>query len=532
MAKGEKRQHLLAKIVTALTRPLAQIAKLMFHRLGIISSMIVLQIAFYVMVLAELRNTPYFHIINTVLIALSAFAVLWIVSSRSNPGYKMGWIIIVLLFLPFGVVAYLLLGGNRLSRYNQRRLRSMERTVRANLGPECGRWEHLCTLAGEDAGCMARYLEKNASCPVYGNTATRFYPLGDDCYEDILSALRGARRYIFIEYFIIAEGKLWGSVLKILKEKAAQGVEVRVIYDDVGSIFTLPASYPATLEKAGIQCRVFNRMVPVLSLRQNNRDHRKYMIVDGTVAFTGGINMDDEYINIKPRFGHWKDCAIRLEGDAVWSMTVSFLSMWDFTRNADEDLARYRPMQTAPAAPGYVQPYHDCPWDTEPVGQMVYLNLINRAKRYVYITTPYLVIDSAVSTALALAAKSGVDVRIITPHIPDKKTVFEVTQAYYPELLDSGVKIYEYAPGFIHGKLFVVDDYFATVGTVNLDYRSMFLHFENGVLLYGTPAVGDIRRDFLETQEKSIPVTARDCRRVPALRRFVRSLLRLFAPLL
>lgn len=524
--------RLLAKALVGLAQLLGKTAKLMFHRMGIISSMMALQILFYVVLLAKLRDSGYFHIINVVLVALSLFAVLWIVSSRSNPGYKMGWIIIVLLFMPFGVVAYMLLGGNRLSKYNRRKLSAMEHTVQANLGPDCGRAQQLGRLVGEDAGRMAHYLERAANCPVYGNTQTRYYPLGDDCYEDILAALRAARRYIFIEYFIIEEGKLWGSVLEILKEKAAQGVEVRVIYDDVGSIFTLPASYPAQLEKHGIHCRVFNRMVPVLSLRQNNRDHRKYMIIDGRTAFTGGINMADEYINAKPRFGHWKDCAIRLEGDAVWSMTVSFLSMWDFTRNVDEKLAIYRPAVGAPAATGYVQPYHDCPWDTEPVGQMVYLNLINRAKKYVYITTPYLVIDSAVSMALTMAAKSGVDVRIITPHIPDKKTVFEVTQAHYPELLESGVKIYEYAPGFIHGKLFVVDDFYATVGTVNLDYRSMFLHFENGALLYGTPTVKEICRDFLETQEKSIPITMEDCRKVPWLRRAYRSMLRMFAPLL
>jgi cardiolipin synthase len=242
--------------------------------------------------------------------------------------------------------------------------------------------------------------------------------------------------------------------------------------------------------------------------------------------------MADEYINVKPRFGHWKDAAIRLEGDAVWSMTVSFLSMWDFTQLQDEDLREYLPAPTPAGAEGYVQPYHDCPWDNEPVGQTVYLELIGRAKRYVYITTPYLVIDSTVTMALTMAAKSGVDVRIITPHIPDKKSVFEVTRAYYEELLESGVKIYEYTPGFVHGKLFVVDDEYATVGTVNLDYRSMFLHFENGVLLYETPSVMDIKADFLSTQDMSLQVSLEACKQVPFPRRLLRDLLRVFAPLL
>ena len=390
----------------------------------------------------------------------------------------------------------------------------------------------LGKLLGEDAACMARYLEQTTCCPVYGNTRTKYYPLGDDCYNDILAALWDAERYIFIEYFIIEEGQLWNSILDILKDKAQHGVEVRVIYDDIGSISTLPSDYPAKLEKLGVHCQVFGRLMPVVSLRLNNRDHRKYMIVDGRVAFTGGINMADEYINVKPRFGHWKDSAIRLEGDAVWSMTVSFLSMWDFTHSGEEHFTPFRPAPAGGGAQGYVQPYHDCPWDNEAVGQSVYLNLIYRAKEYIYITTPYLVIDYSLTVALTTAAKSGVDVRIITPHIPDKKTVFELTRSHYEELLEAGVKVFEYEPGFIHSKNFVVDGRFATVGTVNLDYRSMFLHFENGVLLYETPSVAAIREDFLDTQSKSLAITLEDCRSISLPHRLLRDLLRLFAPLL
>jgi len=522
----------MGKFLNGLAKVLIKLSKLLFHRMGIVAVLLLMQLAFYVLAFLTLRSSKYYVFFQWVLMILSVVTVLWIVRDRSNPGYKVGWIIIVLLLQPFGWVAYLFLGGNRLSRYNQRKLGTMEETVRQNLGPDCDRAGALAALAGEDAGRMARYLERAVSCPVYGNTLTKYYPLGDVCYEDILEALRGAQRYIFIEYFIIEEGKLWNSVLQVLTERAKAGVEVRVIYDDVGSIFTLPADYPSRLERMGIHCRVFNRLVPVLSLRQNNRDHRKYMIVDGWVAFTGGINMADEYINVKRRFGHWKDNAVRLEGDAVWSMTVSFLSMWDFTEEREENLARYRPAPAAAGTAGYVQPYHDCPWDNEPVGQTVYLELINRARRYVYITTPYLVIDYSVTMALTTASKSGVDVRIITPHIPDKKTVFEVTRSYYEELLEAGVRIYEYTPGFIHSKLFVVDDRCATVGTVNLDYRSMFLHFENGVLLYGTPTVADIKADFLDTQEKSLEVTAELCRKTRLPRRFFQSILRVFAPLL
>lgn len=514
-------------------RLLRKLGKLLFHRIGVIAVLLGFQIAVYVLIFSALSGTVYYAILTTFLTVLSVAAVLWIVGDNSNPGYKIGWIIIVLAFRPFGAVAYSLLGGNRLSRYNQRRLSNMERTMKRWLDPDCGRAAALEALAGPDAGRMAHYLEAAAACPVYANTETRFYPLGDLCLEDILAALRGAKRFIYIEYFIIEEGVLWNSVLEILKEKAAQGVDVRVTYDDIGSIFTLPSDYPARLEKMGIHCRAFNRLVPVLSLRQNNRDHRKYMIVDGQVAFTGGINMADEYINAKERFGHWKDSAIRLEGDAVWSMTASFLSMWDYETNETEQELPARP---APAPGdvrlGFVQPYHDCPLDNEPVGLTVYLNLIGRAKRYVYITTPYLVIDYSMTMALTTAAKAGVDVRIITPHIPDKKTVFEVTRAYYKELLEAGVRIFEYTPGFIHSKNVVADDRYGVVGTVNMDYRSMFLHFENGVLLYDTPSVNDIRDDFLATQAKSLEVTLADCARVPWYRRAVRAVLRVLAPLL
>ena len=509
---------------------LSKIGNILFHRLGIVAVLILAQLILYFVLLALLREVS--PVIGLILVALSAFLVLWIVGSKSNPGYKIGWIIIVMVLMPFGPLAYALLGGNRLSSFNQRRLRTMERKIRKNLGNECGRSASLGELMGESAACMARYLEQTTYCPVYGNTASKYYPLGDDCYNDILNALQSAEKYIFIEYFIIEEGKLWNSVLNILKEKVAGGVEVRVIYDDIGSISKLPYDYPNLLESLGIHCRVFSRFVPVVSMRQNNRDHRKYMIIDGRMAFTGGINMADEYINVKSRFGHWKDSAIRLEGDAVWSMTVSFLAMWDFTNSEEEHFTPFRPKPARGGAQGYVQPYHDCPWDNEPVGQSVYLNLIYRAQRYVYITTPYLVIDYSLTMALTTAAKSGVDVRIITPHIPDKKTVFELTRSYYEELLEAGVQIFEYEPGFIHAKNFVVDDLWATVGTVNLDYRSMFLHFENGVLLYGTPSVEDIRDDFLDTQTKSLLVTLEDCRSISLPHRLLRNLLRLFAPLL
>ena len=507
-----------------------KLGKLLSHRAPWMGGLILLQLISSVILIQQFSQ--YYIYVSWLCITITVLAVVWIIGNRSNPGYKLGWVILILVFPLFGGIAYMLFGGNRLSRYNQKRLKVMQYKIKQNLGEEC-RSDVFQEVAGPEAGHIARYLERVACCPVYGNTATKYYPLGDDCYDDILQALEQAERYIFVEYFIIEEGMFWNSVLDVLERKAAQGVEVRVIYDDIGSLFTLPADYNRRLEQRGIHCRVFNRLVPVVSLRQNNRDHRKYLIVDGKIAFTGGINMADEYINVKKRFGHWKDSAIRLQGDAVWSMTVSFLSMWDFTEGSVEEYSPFRadPAPLTPAG-GYVQPYSDCPWDEEPVGQTVYLKLINRAREYVYITTPYLVIDYSTTLALASAAKSGVDVRIITPHIPDKKTVFQVTRSCYPELVEAGVKIFEYEPGFIHGKNFVVDDRYATVGSINMDYRSMFLHFENSVLLYDTPTIQDIKRDFLETQAVSIPITPAVCKAVPWYKQVLRNVLRVFAPLL
>ena len=351
----------------------------------------------------------------------------------------------------------------------------------------------------------------------------------------MLEELRKAKRYIFLEYFIIQPGVFWDSILEVLEEKVKEGVDVRVLYDDIGCLFTLPKDYAAQLEAWGIRCCVFNRFVPILSLRLNNRDHRKLCIIDGHTGFTGGINLADEYINRTVKYGHWKDTAILLRGEAVWSMTVMFLTMWDYMRG-EEDLESFRPvdMPQLPAECGnyFVQPYTDSPLDEEAVGETVYLNLINKARRYVYLTTPYLIVSDSVNTALCSAAKSGVDVRILTPHIPDKKVIFEVTRAHYEPLLEAGVKIYEYTPGFVHGKNFVVDDKYGTVGTVNMDYRSMFLHFEDGVWLCGAPCLWDIKEDFLRTLEQSERITLQRCREHSGARRLLRAVLRILAPLM
>ncbi len=501
---------------------------ILFHRSVFVALALLVQIAALAIVVVSFSSTALFY---WGCIALSVAAALAIVGSRMEPGYKIAWLLLILPFPIFGGVFYLLVGGGYIPKRTQKRMQGMLEKSAQTLKDDF-KADDLLPLGGDAAG-QASYLERRAACPAYTNTETEYFPLGDEVFPRMLDELEKAEKYIFLEYFIIQPGVFWDSILAILERKAAQGVEVRVLYDDFGCMFTLPRDYNETLNKKGIQCRVFNRLTPVMSLRLNNRDHRKLLIIDGKVGFTGGFNLADEYINVRERFGHWKDSAILLEGDAVWSMTVMFLTMWDNIADWDEDFERFRP-PASPVRPwtGYVQPYTDTPLDREAVGQSVYLNMISKAKNYIYITTPYLIVDVATNTALCNAAKSGVDVRIITPHIPDKRYVFEVTRAHYQPLLEAGVQIYEYTPGFIHAKNFVVDDRFATVGTVNLDYRSLFLHFEDGVWLCEAPCIRDIRKDFEATLKVSELYSLRRFKHLNILLQLYRSILRVFAPLM
>ena len=508
---------------------MVRLMKLLTHRVFLVGISILIQLGALFTVL--LRFNEYYSQFNLVCSVLSFIIVIYIVGNQSNPSYKIAWIIPIMLFPIFGWLLYLLFGGNRLSKRTRRKMQSMNDVMIQELKCSC-HVESFAELEGEDARIMASYIERNALCPVYANTDTEYFPLGENQFESILSELRKAEKYIFLEFFIIEPGKMWNSVLEILEEKARSGVDVRVLYDDMGCMFTLPRDYAKVLKKKGIKCCVFNPFLPVLSVRMNNRDHRKILVIDGKVAYTGGTNLADEYINEKERFGHWKDTAILLRGEAVWSFTVMFLNMWNFAAGTKEEFAPFRPVPEYGRCTGFVQPYGDSPLDDEPVGEIVYLNLINKAKHYVYLTTPYLIIDHTTVNALSSAAKAGVDVRIITPHIPDKKVIFEVTRAHYLPLLEAGVKIYEYTPGFIHAKTFAADDRFGTVGTVNMDYRSMFLHFEDGVMLYDTPSVLDIKKDFLATLAVSQEVTLEQSKSSPLCKRILRGLLRVFAPLM
>ena len=462
---------------------------------------------------------------------LGLILALKIAVEHHKSGYKTMWIFLSLLFPVLGIVLYLLQTSQLSTKRFGKRIEKIEKKTNDTFFyPETAFEEIKNKSAAFIPQCS--YLQNFARFPVYGNNETEYFSPGELFYEQLLVELEKAEKYIFLEYFIVEEGVMWDSILEILKRKAAAGVTVRLLYDDLGCFLTLPNAYPKILSQYGIECYKFNPFRPFLSTVQNNRDHRKIVSIDGITAFTGGINLADEYINEYEKHGHWKDSAVMLKGSAAWSLTVMFLQMWEFVSKKTQDILSYYPSELYNKQNnGYVQPYADSPMDKENVGEHVYLQIINNAKKYVYINTPYLIIDDAMVSALTLAAKSGIDVRIVTPCRWDKKIVHMTTRSYYRELLSAGVKIYEYTKGFMHSKTFVSDDTVATVGTTNLDYRSLYLHFECGVVMYNTKAVGQVKDDFLSTLEICHEINLEDCK-ANGFQRLVQNTLRLFAPLM
>lgn len=377
---------------------------------------------------------------------------------------------------------------------------------------------------------LSRFLNRSGCFPVYEHTQVTYFPLGEDKFEALLEELKKAERFIFLEYFIIDEGLMWGSILKILADKAAQGVDVRVMYDGMCEMSTLTADYPKRLEALGIKCKPFSPIRPFISTHYNYRDHRKILVIDGKVAFNGGVNLADEYINHIERFGHWKDTALMLKGEAVRSFTLMFLQMWNISERSvkwDECDAG----QSA-ASDGFVMPYCDCPLDEDKVGESVYIDILYRARSYVHIMTPYLILDNELETALKYAAQRGVDVRIILPGIPDKKAAYALAKSHYRSLIGAGVRLYEYTPGFVHAKVFVSDDEKAVVGTINLDYRSLYHHFECATYLYRTSCIADIAADFDATLRKCRRVTADTIRHENLSYKILGGLMKLIAPLM
>lgn len=499
-------------------------------RVVFIGISILLQISWIVLMAMRLNEYSTYISLGSSIIAL--ILALWIYGKNMNAAMKMPWIMLILVFPVLGVCMYFLFGRSDITKKMRQRFEHIDGELEGKL---CQNGDIYQKLTEENIGIANQvyYIWKYGKFPIYQNTDLEFHAEAIDGFEAQKEAIKEAKEFIFLEYHAIEDAQSFLGMKELLTEKVKQGVEVRIIYDDVGSVGFINTDFIKRMEAEGIQCRVFNPVIPFLNIFMNNRDHRKITVVDGRVGFTGGYNLADEYFNLVNPYGRWKDTGVRMEGDGVRSLTVMFLEMWNAIQKTDTDYDKYLPFVPYKAKEqGYIQPYADCPLDTEHVGENVYLNIIKNAKHYIYFMTPYLIITDEMNRELGLAAKRGVDVRIITPGIPDKKAVYKVTRSYYAGLVRRGVRIYEYTPGFCHAKQCVCDDEAATVGTINLDYRSLYFHFENGVFLYDCNAVGEIKKDFDQTLSECKEVTKEYATEGSFFHRFRQSFWRLFAPLL
>jgi len=500
-----------------------------FSRTGLVALLFLLQAGLLVSVMVWFQEWQT-HLVGGSMV-LTMAAVLVVLNSNLDPTAKLTWMVVMVIAPVFGALFYWYTRrdvGHRLLKdimterqLQSRRLIDQEPKVLADL-----------QAREPGAAGMARYVRRSGCFPVYDGTAVTYFPLGEDFFRRLLTELERAEKFIFMEYFILDEGEMWDAILQVLKRKAAAGVDVRIMYDGTCEFALLPRHYKKELEKFGIRCQVFAPLEPFVSTHYNYRDHRKITVIDGQVAFTGGVNLADEYINRRDKYGHWKDTALMLEGPAAASFTVMFLQLW----SADLRNPEYHKFLDVPVTrkdcPGFVMPYSDSPLDSDRVGEQVYLDLLNRAKRYVHIMSPYLILDAQTENALCYCARRGVDVRIILPGIPDKKTAYCLAKTHFAALTAAGVKLYTYTPGFVHAKSFVVDDTEAVVGTINLDYRSLYHHFECAVYLHGSPAVADIEQDFQETQRKCRPVTRETIKAEKWTVKLAGFLLKTIAPLL
>ncbi len=513
--------------------------RFLYNRFYLFALLVLLQITGFIWLLYLFANDSRIGItVQSVVGILAVISVLYIINKNDRPSVKLNWILLILVVPVFGVPFYILCGEGGPTRTIRKKIAKAHKRNKEQLAKLTPVQEEVQPATRAEG--VQYYLAQYAGYPVYHDGSVEYYESGEKTFPALKEALESAEKYILLEYFIIAHGKMWGEILEILLRKAAQGVKIRIIYDDFGCMTTLPPDYDRYLESLheNVKALAFNEVVPVFALRMNNRDHRKILVVDGKVAFTGGINLADEYINEKRRFGYWKDTAVRVTGGSVRSFVEMFFYIWNAFRKDKEALEEYVfPTLNADMVPSneekglVIQPYDDSPLDGRSVGESVYIDLINRAVRYAYIFTPYLLLDDVIRSALVRAAERGVDVRIVTPGIPDKKMVYRLTRANYGILLKAGVKIYEYTPGFIHAKSIVLDDDCAVVGTINFDYRSLYLHFEDGVYFSGCDAVADVKRDAEETFAVCKQCTKENTRR-GFFGRIIDSLLRLFETLM
>ena len=473
------------------------LVRAIFSRFGLMLLLLLLQFGLLFSIFRWFGNLVPHYFGSSIL--LTAGMVLYLLSSDLDNSVKITWLVVIAVLPVVGVPLFFYVKSNFGHNLLQKRLLELEHETRTHLPQEGESFRKLEQQHPGAAG-LARYLDgRGGGFPVRENTQVTYFPGGEAKFAALLRQLEKAERYIFLEYFIIDEGLMWGRILEILAKKAAQGVDVRVMYDGTCEFSTLPRNYPALLQELGIQCKVFSPVMPFVSTHYNYRDHRKILVIDGRVGFTGGVNLADEYINHVEKYGRWKDAAVMLEGEGVRSLTALFLQQWSIFRAPELEQFLNEPIPVQEHVKGFVTPYGDCPLDGERVGEMVYIDLLNRARRYVHIMTPYLILDGEMELALRFAAERGVDVHLILPGVPDKKFAYALAKTHYKALLQSGVKISEWTPGFVHAKVFVVDDREAVVGTINLDYRSLYHHFENAVWMVDAACIPDIERDFQDT---------------------------------
>ena len=501
----------------------------LFSRLGLILILLILQIGVLFGMFAKFEQfLPHFFG-GTVLFSL--IMVLFLLNSRHDPTAKITWLVIIMLLPVFGALLFLYTQSDVGHRALKKRMNQLIRQTKETI-PQS---EEVMDKLSEENGAvssLARYIHRSGCYPVYDQTKITYFPMGENKFEEMLRQLEQAKHFIFMEYFIVDEGIMWGRILEILAKKASEGVDVRVMYDGTCEFSTLSRDYPKRLKKLGIKCKVFAPLTPFVSTHYNYRDHRKILVIDGHTAFTGGVNLADEYINHIVKYGHWKDVAIMLKGEAVKSFTLMFLQMW----NVDEKDMDYSQFLNYPVSPvqtkGYVIPYGDCPLDDDKVGERVYMDILNRAQRYVHIMSPYLILDSEMETAIKFAAERGVDVKIMLPGIPDKAVPYALARTHYASLLQSGVEIYEYTPGFVHAKIFVCDDKEAVVGTINLDYRSLYHHFECAAYMYDVDCIQEIEKDFRATLKKCRRVTKKTMKNDTVSRKIMGVVMKAVAPLM
>ncbi len=493
--------------------------------------LLLIQIGLFLLFSLLLQNrVVYYYGVSSV---ISVLLILWVLNKPANPVFQLSWVLLIMISPVVGGMTYLIFELKTGSRAIHYRLKKIAKNTRKLVKQDEAVLDTIRSYSPCTAG-LCEYVRGTGSFPIYPNQGVKYFSIGEEKFEELLVRIQNAKKFIFLEYFIVEEGYMWGRILNILQEKVKEGVEVRLIYDGLCSVVLLPVSYPKKLKKLGIKCKVFSKLRPFFSTSYNNRDHRKIAVIDGEYGFTGGINLADEYINLKKRFGHWKDTAVMVQGEAVKNLTLMFLQMWNIDERTEEDYKKYISAPDCTSfenVQGFVQPFADNPFDNEQVGKRVYLDIINRAEKRVSIMTPYLVPDYEMVQCLKYAAKRGVEVNIIMPHIPDKKYVFAVSRTFYPELLAAGVNIYEYTPGFVHAKCIAADGTTAVVGSINFDYRSLYLHFECGVYLYNVPEIADIEEDVDNTIALSEKVLSKKFGFKDFWLKIAGALLKIFSPL-